>query len=340
MVNTEKYSHLIPIDSFEDEKKGLIFAWEILGDGTGRNLDWKEVENGWHKEGLYWLHFNFGHPFAQKWLIERSGIPKSLLPYLLASDSRPGAFVHDDKLLMILRGINFNEGSAPEDLISLRLYLAPNQLLSMRIRKVQSIEVISHELEQGLGVCNSGQFLSQVVTKIIDRIGDYVDKLEDQVVRLERAIVKNDKADISDELKKVQSEIIDLRRYLHPQRLMFVKLLDQKFEWINDDSYNQIRTQIEFHIRHVEAIEYCWERTQVIKEDLAARQNERLNQKLYILAIVSCIFLPLSLITGLLGVNVAGIPFAENHFSFAALSAGLMMLAAVILLYFKGRKWF
>ena len=285
------------------------------------------------------MHLNFEDPTAKEWLVKKSGVEESLLPYLLSDDSRPGAFVHDNKLLMIMRGINNEENADPEDLISLRLYLAPDQLISLRRRRVQTMEEMHNELEAGNGVKNAGQFLIEAIAKTVQKIGDYVEKLEEKITELEHRIIESKQADIGDELKAFQSDLIDLRRYLHPQHIMFVKLLDEELDWLDAGTYNRIRTQVEFHTRHVEDIDYCWQRVQVIKEELNTRQNEQLNQKLYLLAVVSCIFLPLTLLTGLLGVNVAGIPFADHPDAFAVLTMIMVLIAGCILFYFKRKKW-
>ena len=324
----------------ETSDNGLIFAWEILGDGKGHKLDWKGVKDGWNQPGLFWIHLNFEDSIALDWLRNHSGVDSSLLPYLLSDDSRPGAFVHDNKLLMIIRGINSNEDSNPEDLVSLRLYLAPNQLISLRRRRVQTIEEMDRNIVEGKGVKNSGQFLIDVISKEVDHIGNHVEKLEEEVTQIERLLIESEHVNVNVALQVLQSDLIDLRRYLHPQRIMFGSLLDEELDWLDIGTYNRIRTQVEFHTRHVEDIDYCWQRTQVIKEELSTRQTEQLNKKLYLLAIVSCIFLPLSLITGLLGVNVAGIPFANHPAAFTVLVSGMVTLAGLILLYFKRLKWF
>lgn len=324
----------------EPTSDGLIFAWEIQGNGKGQKLDWDTIRSGWDEPGLFWVHLNFEDEKAREWLLHESDIDESLVPYLISEDSRPGAIFHDNKLTMIMRGINSNAGSEPEDLISIRLYLAPDQIISMRRRRVQIMEDMSKDLENGNGVKNSSQFLIDVISRVVDRIGDHVEKLEEEVTQIERLLIASETIDVSDKLQEIQSELINLRRYLHPQRLMFGKLLDEELDWLDPSTYNRIRTQVEFHTRHVEDIDYCWQRTQVIKDELVSRQSERLNEKLYILAIVSCIFLPLTLITGLLGVNLAGIPFASSEAAFPVLTLLLLGIAALILIYFKKHKWF
>ena len=329
-----------PTSKPADGRDGLIFAWSISEKEACRPLDWKAVQKEWDEEGLIWLHMHLEHPKVIEWLSTKSGVDESLLPYLLSDDSRPGIFEHESKLIMIMRGINTNADSEPEDLISLRLYLAPDQLISLRRRRVQTMEEINTAYLSGKGPSNASDFFVDVITREIERIGDHIDKLEEEVTRIERTVLSGQRVDVNSELQSLQSDLIDLRRYLHPQRTMFIKLLDNELEWLDDKTYNRIRTQVEFHTRHVEDIDYCLQRAQVISDRLDSKQNEQLNQKLYILAIVSCIFLPLSLITGLLGVNVAGIPFADNPGAFAILSGGLILIASMILLYFKHKKWF
>ena len=322
------------------QEKGLVFAYEIVGDGSGRPLNWDSVREGWEKKGLFWLHLNYENPDTKTWLETESRIDESLIPYLLSDDSRPGVFVHEDHLLMSMRGINFNADEEPEDLVSIRFYISQDQLITLRRRKVHVLEDISKELLQGKGVRNASQFIYEVFTRVIGKIGDHTETLDIRVAQLEQTLIASPGVDIGDKLQEIQAELIDLRRYLSPQKLMFSQLLEEELDWIDYKARNKIRTQAELHTRYVEDIEYCWQRTQVIKDELNSRQSEQLNQKLYLLAVVSCIFLPLTLITGLLGVNLSGIPYAENPRSFAVLSVTMIVMALGILAFFKKKKWF
>ena len=322
------------------QDKGLVFAYEILGDGNGRPLDWASIRKGWQEEGLFWLHLNYESPETGKWLETESGVDESLISYLLSDDSRPGVFVHENNLLMCMRGINFNADEEPEDLVSIRFYISPDQLISLRRRKVHLLEDISKDLGKGKGIRNAPEFVLEVLSRVIGKIGDHTDTLDLRVAELEHTLVNSPSTDIGDKLQEIQSELIDLRRFLSPQKMMFTQLLEEEIEWLDTKTYNKIRTQVELHTRYVEDLEYCWQRTQVIKDELNSRQSEQLNQKLYLLAIVSCVFLPLTLITGLLGVNLSGIPFASNPYSFIVLTVGLLVMATGMFIFFKKRKWF
>jgi zinc transporter len=61
---------------------------------------------------------------------------------------------------------------------------------------------------------------------------------------------------------------------------------------------------------------------------------------MYVLSIVAAVFLPLGFLTGLLGINVGGIPFAENPWGFLAVVVALLGVVALELLVFRWRRWF
>ena len=91
--------------------------------------------------------------------------------------------------------------------------------------------------------------------------------------------------------------------------------------------------------RHLEDIDAVRERATVTHEELLSRASEQLNQRLYVLSILSAIFLPLTFFTGLLGINVGGIPGAENPQAFIIFIGILAIIIAFQIWLFKYKKW-
>ena len=81
------------------------------------------------------------------------------------------------------------------------------------------------------------------------------------------------------------------------------------------------------------------ERAAVIQEEIKNRLSEKMNKAMYLLSIVAAIFLPLGLLTGLLGINVGGIPGAEFKWAFAVVTAILLLIGIVLVLWFKKIRW-
>ena len=81
------------------------------------------------------------------------------------------------------------------------------------------------------------------------------------------------------------------------------------------------------------------ERAAITQEELRSHLAEQMNKAMYTLSIVAAIFLPLSLLTGLLGINVAGIPGTENHWAFTIVTVAIVAMGIGLVAWFKKIHW-
>ncbi|SBN34172.1 Zinc transport protein ZntB (fragment) [Klebsiella pneumoniae] len=107
-----------------------------------------------------------------------------------------------------------------------------------------------------------------------------------------------------------------LRRYLAPQRDIYSQLARYKLSWfVEDDAdyWNELNNRL---TRNLEELELIRERISVLQEAESRRITERMNRTMYLLGIITGFFLPMSFVTGLLGINVGGIPGADAPHGF------------------------
>src|SRR5690606_5952889 len=128
--------------------------------------------------------------------------------------------------------------------------------------------------------------------------------------------------------KRLRSRVIDvrmkalmLRRYIAPQRDVIIHLRASDKKWISARDKRHLQESIDRLTRYVEDLDAIRERSQILKDELTYETSERLNRNTFLLSIVAAIFLPLTFITGLLGMNVAGIPFAQHSDAFVIVCA-------------------
>ena len=141
------------------------------------------------------------------------------------------------------------------------------------------------------------------------------------------------------EILSVRREIIILRRYLFPQKEALNKLYNDKITWINEYERIEIRETNDQLMRHIEELDTIRDKVSLIQEELANSLSDQVNKKMYILSIISAIFLPLTFLTGLLGINIGGIPGAQNDNAFYIFSIILVMVTSVQFYIFKKKKW-
>jgi len=120
--------------------------------------------------------------------------------------------------------------------------------------------------------------------------------------------------------------------------MMHLRTSDQV--WLSTAHKRRIQENLDRVTRYIEDLDSMRERAQVIKDELANALSDRLNKNLYILSVISAIFLPLGFFTGLMGINIGGMPGVDNNNAFWVFSALLITIVACQVLIFKKLKWF
>jgi zinc transporter len=116
--------------------------------------------------------------------------------------------------------------------------------------------------------------------------------------------------------------------------------LELRLPWFAEADLRQLREVQDRVTRYVEDLDAVRERASVTQDELSQRMAESMNRTMYVLSIIAGIFLPLSLLTGLLGINVGGIPGADVSSAFIVVSVALVLIAAIELLIFRRMRWF
>ncbi len=322
-----------------NENDGLIFAYILNGTGGGQGLDWNGVTTWSAEKGLLWLHLDYANQRVQGWLSESSTLSTILVESLLAEDTRPRCLQSEEGLLLILRGVNCNPGSDPEDMVSLRMLFAEHRIITMRHRRVMAIDDVNSAIKSERGPTSSAEFLIFVCRRITDRMAEVVADIDENMDELEDAVLTDESHELRPKLSNLRRQTISLRRYMAPQRDVLVRLQHERVSWLSDTDRAHLREIVERTARFVEDIDSARERAAVTQEELNHRLSERMNKAMYLLTIVAAIFLPLGLLTGLLGINVGGIPGAETKWAFGAVALLLLGVAAGLVGWFRHIRW-
>lgn len=293
-----------------------------------------------HDKTLAWVHLDVAHPKTAAWLEgELTYLDPHITSALLAEETRPRLSEIGDGMLLILRGVNLNEDADPEDMVSIRIWVDPHRIISVQRRSLKAVESISRKIQKGNGPTNSQDFVAALVRELLERMEPTIQALDDKIDAIEEDIIDSPDAALRDKVSKARKQAIMLRRHLSPQRDVIMQLRNTKLAWFSahqrsmHESYDRIT-------RFIEDLDAMRERAQIIKDEIATALADKLNKNTYILTIVAAVFLPLGFLTGLLGVNVGGIPGAENNMAFA-LFCGICVLIMVIQIWvFKKLKWF
>ena len=317
-----------PVRAFLLDKKG--FAQELTYD---------ELDIVDRTDKILWVHFDYSSNEAKEWIREKSDIEDVAIDALLTEETRPRTTILNDSLLVALRGVNLNPNSKPEDMISIRLYISPNLIISTRKRNLLTITELIENLKKGVGPKSSSEFLVELTYRITDRMDNIIDQIQDRTDFLEENLIDTADTKFRNEILSIRRETIILKRYLSPQKEALNKLYNDKVTWIDEYQKIEIRETNDQLMRHIEELDTIRDKVILIQEELANRLSEQMNKKMYILSIISAIFLPLSFLTGLLGINIGGIPGAENENAFYIFSLLLIIIVTAQFVIFRKKRW-
>ncbi|MDA0654325.1 MAG: zinc transporter ZntB [Proteobacteria bacterium] len=315
-------------------------AYLLDGRGGAARVGWAEVSKWQAGDAPLWLHLDRRDPASVDWLRRRSGLDSIVVEALLAEETRPRATAHGDGMLVILRGVNLNPGADPEDMISVRVWVEGARVISVRARRLLAAEDVGDRLEAGSGATDAADLVVDLATGLIDRMSPVLEHLDEAADEIEEKLVTGGgERELRQSLVRLRRQAISLRRYLAPQREAMGRLQSGEFPLLTTIHRTRLREINDRVVRFLEDLDAMRERASVIQDELANRSAEQMNRTMYVLTLVAAIMLPLGFLTGLLGINVGGIPGTDNPYSFAIVCALLFAIAAAEAWVFRRLKW-
>ncbi|WP_413701245.1 zinc transporter ZntB [Psychromonas sp. KJ10-10] len=292
------------------------------------------------KNHPYWLHFDYTQPATEKWLNEQSELNPLVISALLNDETRPRATALNDGILISLRGVNLAPNSDPEDMVSIRLWCTKHKVISTRRRTLLSTRDIATEFDNGNGPQTPSEFIVDLTERLIIRMSNTIYEIEDKVSEIEEKQLVSSDYSLRAELSDLRRQIISLRRYLSPQREAMTQLLSDRISLFSVEEKTKLRETTDHLTRFLEDLDSVKDRAVVCQEEVNNNLTEQMNNRMFVLSIVSAVFLPLGFLTGLLGINVGGIPGADNSYAFVIFILILIIVVAAQVFIFRKKKWF
>lgn len=321
------------------EDNGLIGAWLLDGTGRAREIGWAEVRGWTPEQGALWLHLNRGAATVKTYMMQEAGLEPEVAEALLAPDVRPRVVPTTKGLLINLRGINFNPGADPEDMVALRVLLEGARLITTRQRRVMAIDDIRGRLMQGTGPKDTTDAFLAIAHALMLRIGQVLEELEDETDALEDELLADRAERLRDRLGLVRRRAVKIRRHLAPQREALNRLFVETTALIDERDRLVLRELADTTTRYVEDLDSVRDRAAVLQEEWGNRLAEAQNRNSYLLAVVAGMVLPLSLVTAVLGVNIGGMHEGAAGEAFWLLVAALCGLAVLQFVLYRVMRW-
>lgn len=318
-----------------------LFGRVLDGSGGGAPISWEDAQ-GWTpatESETLWLHLDRTKPEALTWLKESLRLPGATIDVLVSNETRPRAFREDDALITILRGINFNEGAEPEDMIAMQVWADERRVVTLRRRRLQTPRDVLAQIEEGRGPKTAGDLVASIVQQLAAKMSRAIVSMNERIDRLEESDPSSDVEEKLSEIAGIRRNCLALQRFMSPQHEALTEISNDPPAFMSATNQKDVREAIDRLRRYLDDLNVSKESALVIQDDLNNRAANQSNRTMYMLSIVAAIFLPLGFITGLLGINVGGMPGVDSELAFGITVVLLIALLGVQLFIFRKLKW-
>ena len=312
------------------------FGFRIT-DGKATRVDVKEALDC--TADLVWVHLATTAEHGQAWLRDDAKLPEYVVDALTATETRPRCEAIGDGAFLNLRGRSEEDLDTSDLLASVRIWAVKGRVFSVTRKPLIAVADVEKMVERH-DVRDPGDLIAAFATAITADLDPDVATLGDELDDCEEQLDANRVFELRRAVSKVRVAAIGYKRFLSPQRAALEKLAALPGDWLADDDRLHLAAAADRAARMAEELESIRERAALVHETLTDLRAEQIDNRSLIISIAAMVFLPLTFLTGLYGMNVKGLPYAEEPWAFDAIAGACVLIAVGVVAYFSMRHWF
>ena len=318
------------------EPAGFICAFRFAGD-RARQMKWNEViDYRPESDAFTWLHVKTADVKVQQWMVHHSGVPEHINEFLLSSDTHPGLHMSADSVYGTLTDIKMEIGDTGTEKGALHFYLDSKRLLTFRTQPLCSTNLLRQKVLDGAVFQNSMDLFAELLRCLADGFNERLDSLNDKVDDIEFSVLSDRRPEDRSELSGIRRQLAELRRFIAPERRILNQFNRLRPAWVPSTAMDDLTHALDELNELHSTVEALYERAKLLQEEIASQMSEQMNRNLMALSILTALLMPATLVSGIFGMNVAGLPGLHDEVSFWVVMGvmGVLGLATVAFL-----KW-
>jgi zinc transporter len=284
-----------------------------------------------------WIHLNLNDTRAQRWLERCSGLGDSVLGVLLGREPRIHAQVSPGGFVAVLGDLHHDFDGDPERFGVLRVYCDGTQLITTRRHPLRSSDTLRRRLlADEFDVASTFELFVHYIGCLADTFGAVVAELGDETDDVEDLVLAGRYHEQGGTLGRIRRTLVRLRRSLGANRTA-LGTIAARFTPGESDHLQRLRQGLERLEAVAQDLELVQEHARLLQEEIEGRIGEETNRNIYLLSIMTTTLLPITLITGIYGMNVQGLPLLRHPHGFFWVIGLMCMAVAGILLVLRRR---
>lgn len=310
-----------------DPRTGVICAFRL---GSGEEVG-GTLEQSIRDHQPLWIHANIGNAGFVPWISSTGALPPEVVEILMEREIRHRLEVHADGFLLVTNDFVFEEGNDPGEVAPVWIWVGRDLMLTVRLHALRTTDSLRVAARSGaVPACSVTLFLDMlerqiaVIERISRKVGGELDHVEDQIL-IERILSGRE------QIGRLRRLSTSLRRHFRPLHLHLHKLSNRPPVWFGDQHVRSLRSLLDDLAYLVEESSHQLDSAKLLQEELTARDAEATGRNLYVLTVYTAAFLPMTLISGIFGMNLSGMPWSGSNTGFwwvlsMILASGLSVL--------------
>ncbi|EZP73341.1 Magnesium transporter CorA [Sphingomonas paucimobilis] len=285
-----------------------------------------------------WVHADGWKEDARAVASRCDHMPEAALSALLAQETRPRCTIMGGGALVNLRGLSTMDDPTGDALVSIRLWAEHARVISVSYRPLAALDPVIACMLAGK-IHDPGDLIAELSRQITEALDPEVAELGDSLDEIESGMGESTAAEVRRQVSGIRATAISYRRFIAPQRQALERLSLAETVWLEPDDRLHLQEAADRCARMAEELEAVRERSALAHEELTDLRAEQMNRQALIISIVALVFLPLTFLTGLLGMNVDGIPYAHEPWAFWGVVGVCALMAVAISGWFVATHW-
>lgn len=313
-------SQLQPLPTFINEAsgsdRGLICGYQLAATKKPREITADSiVESLARHDVVTWLHFNLSDARARRWLLDAQFLSSALRDVLQEHDENRRIEVADGGLLLVINDFAFDR-SDPSEVATLWCFAGANVLITARVHPLRSADELRLQLRNGAAVTTGFELLCMLLDMRTARLKGLASEMTTQLDQLEDEILAGSIKQQREQLGRMRRLCARLRREFVPERADLIRFLHRPASTSAPIERDLLQSSTDLMGFAIEEVAELYERAKLLQEELASRLAENTSRNLYVLSILTAVLLPMTLVTGIFGMNLAGMPGLHNPGAF------------------------
>ena len=329
--------------SYHSDVDGLVHG-SLLDPGaatqpvtTTQALQWLGLPAAEQAQGFLWLHFALSNTGTARWLRSNLDLPDSVMHTVLGNETSPRLELSDGLLVAVIKDVVYDFSFGVSEVSTLYAILGPRFIITLRGKQLRTVERLRQAVRSGELFRSTTDLLVRLLQHQAEVLEGIQRETTAKVDLMEDTLLANRVIPARSELATLRRVVVRLQRLLAPEPAALYRLVNRPPAWMVEADLIDMRQAVDEFSVVLSEFHQVNERIKLLQEELGVREAERTNRSLFTLTLVTVLAVPFNVVGAMFGMNVGGVPLADNPWGFWSVVGLVLAVTAAAFLAFRKR---